>query len=437
MKRNIKEISILFLIFVASLLFAQETKYSFDRGVPEACKDCGPCGSDTNNQKPLCICFEKLVFQDADIQAVYALLADTSGINIVVDPALKNKITLKLENVSWCQFFSLLLDLYDLRSVQKEGYLYILANDKYWTQKFGVIDNIKKEKGLQPKETRIFRIQNVSADKLVEPLKTATSDDAKIVIDAQSNSLIISDLPEKFPAISTMIDSLDILGKQIEITCQIVQIDKSKLDELGIDWQGSKIDGTITASSNMDQVAGAGAAGSMGNFTWGIISGDYSFDMKLSAIISSGGGRILDQPHIITMDNIKAEIFSGKQIPINTQDQAGNILTQLISVGTRLTVTPRITKGDKITLDLNVERSGYAYASGGYELTTRNVTTTLNVKSGDVVVIGGLITNEKNETEYGVPLLKELPLIGRLFKYKSNTVNTTVISLFITPEIID
>jgi len=88
-------------------------------------------------------------------------------------------------------------------------------------------------------------------------------------------------------------------------------------------------------------------------------------------------------------------------------------------------------------LDLNVERSGYAYASGGYELTTRNVTTTLNVKSGDVVVIGGLITNEKNETEYGVPLLKDLPLIGSLFKYKSNTVNTTVISLFITPEIIE
>ena len=186
----------------------------------------------------------------------------------------------------------------------------------------------------------------------------------------------------------------------------------------------------------MDQVAGAGAAGSMGNFTWGIISGEYSLYTKLSAIISSGKGRILDQPHIITMDNIKADIFSGKQIPINTQDQSGNLITQLISVGTRLTVTPRITKGDKITLDLNIERSGYAYAAGGFELTTRTVTTVLNVKSGDIVVIGGLVTNEKNETDYGVPLLKELPLIGRLFKFKSETVNTSVISLFITPEII-
>ncbi len=426
------------ILLAVGALFAQSSdEIKIDRGLPEQCKQCGSCPQENPPENPICTCFDKLVFQDADIKAIFALLADTAGINIVVDPDLKIKVTLKLENVSWCQFYGLLLDLYNLRSVAKEGYYYVLSNDKYWTEKFGVIDNIKKEKKLRDKVTRIFRIENVPADQLVEPLQTAMSEDGKIVVDAASNSLIISDLPENFPAIQAMIDSLDVLGRQIEITCQIVQIDQSTLDELGINWQAQKTDGELSASANMNQVGGAGAAASMGNFTWGIISGDYEFNVKLSAIISEGKGRVLDQPHIITMDNLPAEIFSGKQIPINTQDEAGNIITQMVSIGTKLSVTPRITKGDKITLELNVERSGYAYAAGGFEITTRSAKTTLNVKSGDVVVIGGLVTNERQETDYGVPLLRDLPLIGRLFRFKSHTVNTSVITIFITPTILD
>lgn len=420
------------------IAFAQDTTdIKIDRGIPPQCEECGPCPQETPPENPVCTCFDKLVFQDADIKAVFALLADTANVNIVVDPDLKVKVNLRLENVSWCQFYGLLLDLYNLRSVTKEGYFYVLSNDKYWTQRFGVIDNINKEKQLKKRETRIFRVENVPASQLVEPVQTAMSSNGKIVVDDASNSLIISDLPENFPAIEAMIDSLDVLGRQIEITCQIVQIDKSTLDELGVNWQVQKVDGELTASANMNQVGGAGAAASMGNFTWGIISGDYQFNMRLSAIISEGKGRVLDQPHIITMDNLQAEIFSGKQIPINTQDEAGNIITQMVSIGTRLTVTPRITKDDKITLELNVERSGYAYAAGGFEITTRSAKTTLNVKSGDIVVIGGLVTNEKQETDYGVPLIRDLPLIGRLFRFKSHTINTSVITIFITPTILD
>ncbi|RKZ24558.1 hypothetical protein DRQ29_07735, partial [bacterium] len=111
MKNIFQKIIIIILISFASLISAQETQdaqkneYSFDRGVPQECKDCGPCSNETTTQNPICTCFEKIVFQDADIQAIYALLADTAGINIVADPDLKIKISLKLENVSWCQFF--------------------------------------------------------------------------------------------------------------------------------------------------------------------------------------------------------------------------------------------------------------------------------------------------------------------------------------------
>ncbi len=423
----------LLLVSVVLGQFADTSGFSFDRGVPTECRECGPCPEGTLS---VCICFEKLVFQEADIRSVFALLADTAGVNIVVDPDLNIKVTLKLENVSWCQILSLLLDLYNLRAIKKEGYFYVLSNDKYWTQKFGEIDNINKEKQLRQTETRIYRIQNVSASNLAPSLEPVKSSRGEIVVDAQSNSLIITDLPEQFPIYEAMIESLDVLGRQVKVACQIVQIDQSAIDELGINWSAVQREGKITVSSNMNQVGGAGPGAAMGDFQWSVVAGAYDILTRLSAIISEGRGRILDQPHIITMDNTPAEIFSGTQIPINTVDQAGNLITQFFQIGTRVNVTPRITKDEKISLTLKIERSGYVYGAAGYEITTRSATTTLTVASGDVIVIGGLVTNERQESEYGVPILKDLPLIGGLFKYTSTSIKSTVITIFITPEII-
>ncbi len=420
----------IFMMFIA--VFGQNDNFAFERGVPELCADCGGCQSGTLS---VCICFEKLVFQTADIRAIFALLSDTANVNIVVDPELAIKVSLKLENVSWCQVFSLLLDLYDLRAVRKEGYLYILSESKFWSQKFAEMGNINKVKQLKDTETKLFRIENVAAKDIESAIKSAKSSKGEIVVDNTSNTLIITDITENLDIISAMIESLDVLGRQVNISCQIVQIDKNSLKELGIDWSASQTDNNITVSSTMDQVSGA-SGGSMGNFTWGIISGAYNFSTKLSAIISEGKGKILDQPHIITMDNNKAEIFSGKQIPINTLDASGNIVTTFYQIGTKLTVTPRIAKDDKIVLDIAVERSGYISGTAGYEITTRTATTQLIVKSGDIVTIGGLITNEQQETEYGVPFLKNIPLLGELFKYKKKTVTSTVITIFISPEIL-
>lgn len=423
------------MVFISIPLFAQYVDYSYDRGLPEQCANCGTQpGADTIS---VCVTFEKLVFQNADIRVIYTLLADTARMNIVVDPEINIRATLKLDNVSWCQVFSLLLDLYNLRAVRKEGYLYILAETKYWTEKFGEIENMTKEKQLLDTETWLFRIQNVSADQMKESVEDAISSRGNIVVDAQTNTLIITDLPEQLEIVSSMIDSLDILNNQVKISCQIVQIDQSTLKDLGINWSASEVGGNIEdVSANLNQVSGVGGGGAMGNFTWGIISGSYKFDVRLSAIVSEGKGKILDQPHIITMDNVSAEIFSGKQIPINTVDQAGNLLTTFYSVGTRLRVTPRIAKGDRIVMELVIERSGYIVGATGYEITTRNATTTLQVGSTDIAVIGGMITNEQQETEYGVPLLMDIPLLGELFKYKNKTIKSTVITIFITPEIL-
>jgi type II secretory pathway component GspD/PulD (secretin) len=409
----------------------QAKNLAYERGLPSSCEKCGSCPSESAD----CICFSALVFQEADLKSVFALLSDTSKINILVDPEISIKVTLKLENISWCQVFSLLLDLYNLRALNKNGYIYILQDNKYWSQKFGEIDNVNKEKQLRDTETRVIRINNVTASNMKEAVNTAMSGKGTIVTDMQSNSLIITDLPEQFVKIQAMIDSLDVVSRQIKITCQIIQIDQSSLKELGINWTADETNGNINASANMNQVGGAGGS-ALGNFQWGIISGNYNFNIRLSAIISAGKGKVLDQPNIITIENIQGEIFSGKQIPINITDVAGNIATQLFSIGTRMQVTPRIQKDNKVSLNIFVERSGYIAGTAGYEITTRFARTTLQVGSGDIAVLGGLVSNEQQNSEYGVPLLKDIPVIGELFKFHRKQVVSSVITIFITPEIL-
>ncbi len=376
--------------------------------------------------------FTSIVFKDADIHAVFTFLADTANVNIVVDPELKKKISLKLENVTWAEVFNMIIDLYDLKAVQKTGYIYILSTSKYWKRKFDELENVKKEREQIQTETRVIRIHNVDARNLATPLKTALSERGDIVVDPTSNSLIINDLPSQFPTILAMIDSLDRMRRQIKISCQILQVDKKYLSEFGINWMASKQDATISASISTDRVADP-----IGNFTWGIIrAGEFNFDIKLSAMISQDKSRILDEPHVVTMENIQAEINSSVQRAITMLDQAGNTVYQMITASTKLTVTPQIAGGDSIILNLNVERSAFVPGAAQVEITTRSAKTTVAIESGDILVIGGLSGEERMETQSGVPILKDIPLIGSLFRFKSVEKRPYVIVIFLRPEIV-
>jgi type II secretory pathway component GspD/PulD (secretin) len=378
--------------------------------------------------------FNKVVFQNAPIKNVMTFLADTAGVNIIVDPGMSITISLKLEDITWKDFFELLIDLYNLRAIQKAGYVYILSNDKYWTRKFDELSNIDRERGQLPTETKLIRVKNVTASGINSSIQSSLSPRGNTVVDATSNTLIITDLPEQFPIIIAMIDSLDIMARQVKISCQILQVDKKHLHEFGVSWFASKTDkttGSLDAQISTNQVANK-----IGTFTWGIVKGgEFNFDINLSAYVAQDKTRILDEPHVVTMENQTATINSSIQRVVTRLDDAGNTVQEFKTAATKLTVTPRLASGDSIIMNVNVERSAFM-PGAQVEIITRSAQTNVAVESGDLVVIGGLSGEEKMETENGIPLLKDLPLIGRLFKYKKVEVRPYVIVIFIRPEII-
>jgi type II secretory pathway component GspD/PulD (secretin) len=147
----------------------------------------------------------------------------------------------------------------------------------------------------------------------------------------------------------------------------------------------------------------------------------------------------LSQPSVLINDNEQARILSGKRIPINVLDKAGNLVTQFYDVAVRLTVTPHVNPDGNVMMALNPEvsdLSGEATVAGGIIILTSEVNTTLLAKDGETVVIGGVIRSKDGKVERRVPLLNAVPILGRLFSYTAKTVDKTEILVFVTPHIV-
>jgi type IV pilus assembly protein PilQ len=147
----------------------------------------------------------------------------------------------------------------------------------------------------------------------------------------------------------------------------------------------------------------------------------------------------LSEPSVLISDNETAVILSGKKIPINTVDQAGNIITELYDVAVKLQVMPHINPNNQVLMDLHPEvsdLSGEATVSGGIIILTSEIMTKLLVDDGQTVVIGGVMRSKKDRLERRVPLLHAVPLVGRLFTYTSETLDKTEIMIFVTPRVV-
>jgi type IV pilus secretin PilQ/predicted competence protein len=398
--------------------------------------------------------YESLVFQDANIKAIFQFLAKEAGVNIVVNPNVQFSVNLDLKNISWQGVVDILLETYDLTMVQDEGYTRVMTLADFRQKQKDVLSYEEEKKTLLPMQTRIFVVKYAKATELSTVLAQAKSSRGTIVVDSRSNALVVTDIPEQFPKMEALLTKLDIETKQVTISAKIILVDQSYLREMGVEWQAGKpaspAGGDANAHDARDGVISSGTgygveawsqtdevADKLGHFTWGIMTGEYAFQTALSAIVGRNKGNIIDQPDITTLDNKQAEIFSGEDIPLTQLDESGNVITKMFSIGTTLRITPHITVNDRILIDLYVERNAYTPSTGGYSILKRYATTNIILGPGDYAVIGGISTQDKSLGIKGVPILMDLPLIGRLFKYTTEQTSTKDLVIFVKAKIVE
>jgi type IV pilus assembly protein PilQ len=403
-----------------------------------------------------------LDFTDADLRSVLRTFADISSLNIVIDPKVEGKVNLSLHEVPWDQALDIILRSNGL-GYEVDGTVVRIAPTSVFTAEK---DDRRKQQDAAdsaadlPTITRTLSYAKANAE-LVALLKSAAlSVRGDVQIDTRTNTLIIRDISTKLVAVTQILDTLDRPQPQVEIEARIIQTTRDFARNLGVQWgfngrvatelgnttglafpnTGSLSGGTggATGGSTTAVNLGVSPATSAIALALGSVNGALNLDVALSALESSGHGRILSTPRIATQNNVPAKIIQGVQIPIQTV--ANNTVTvSFKDAALTMQVTPQITASNTVIMQIDIENAApdFSRAVGGIPpIDTQHAITSILVSDGQTSVIGGIYISQEQSTNDRTPGLHKVPLLGWLFRRETLTDQSRELLIFITPRII-
>jgi type IV pilus assembly protein PilQ len=407
-------------------------------------------------------------FRDAEIKDVLRAVGQAANLNMIVSDGVSGKVSLSIKNVDIWNALESILKTKGLTYVRDANMVRILSLAE-------VRDN--------DMETRVFPLGHASSQDVLPIVTGVKSEKARISVDSRMNALVVRDLSLNIDQMARLLKSLDVKMPQVLIEAKIVEVSSNYARELGVQWGGqysgtngkgtTVVTGGASGSSsstsgsssspigsstffpltgdiglsgnayavNLPAAVGSGSGGAIG-ISFGKLGGALSLDLQLSAMQTTGNGKILSSPKVMTMNNKEAKISSGIDIPVRvlTTTTAGtSAQVQIISTSLMLSTTPTIAQDGRITLAIKVEKSEPDFSrqvDNIPTITKRNANSELVVNDGETVVLGGILTKSNGESESAVPLLSKIPIIGWLFKKKSKFENQDELMIFITPTIV-
>jgi type IV pilus secretin PilQ/predicted competence protein len=436
------------------------------------------CGVTGNLGTPI-----SLDFKDGDLQDIFRLFSDISGLNVVVNPGVTGKVTLKLNEVPWGRALELILKTNGLGCVLEENVIRI-ARISDLQREESDRRKLQEEKALAGELVDFTRrVSYAKAEALSGVLKQAGALSARgqINVDQRTNTVIIRDLPAFVDKAKALMADLDTATPQVEIEARIVVTTRNFTRDLGIQWgfgaeatprygnttnrvfpnsivlNGGAVPSQLGVPADNLGPGGLSSAAGIGNadrgyavnlpagaFNTGIgismgnILGSFNLDVALTALERQGRGRLLSTPKVTTQNNQSAEIKQGVQIPIQTV--ANNTVTvQFKDAVLTLKVTPQITDAGTVILNLEVENNSADFANlvnGIPPINTQSAKTIVLVKDGQTAVVGGIYQSSESTTNNQTPFLNKIPILGYLFKSKTVDTRNNELLLFITPRIV-
>lgn len=408
---------------------------------------------------------------DANITDIIRLLAEVSNLNIIASDEVKGTISLRLKNVPWDQAFDIILKSKDLDQIKEGNVVRVAPAAKIRQEKEAVLASRRAQEKLENLETRYIPVSYATPDELIPHVKTMLSDRGAVTSEKRTSTLIIRDIPRSLDAAEDLIKRLDKATPQVLIEARIVEASSTFARDLGIQWGmdyqtggnvstntfgDSSTTGTTTpshtsnaptftsrdgASNYAVNLPASGTAGTLGAL--GFVLGKAGanpliLDLRLTAGESEGKVKIISRPRIATLDNKEAKIEQGESVPFETTSASGTATT-FIDANLSLTVTPHITPDGSVSMKIKASKNSigtFRTASGQPSINKKESTTEVLVKDGETTVIGGIVISDKTDSEKGIPFLKDIPVLGWLFKSKSVADTQTELLIFITPTII-
>jgi type IV pilus assembly protein PilQ len=407
-------------------------------------------------------------FQDADVRDVMHLMAVKSGVNIIYGADVTGPVTVHLDRVPFDQAFQTVLTLKGLVALQVGPRIIRVVSST----------GLSMEQSQATTFTKVFILKYANAGDVKTPLdaiRSAAGRKGVSSVDSKNNALIITDTIQGLKEVEELIPTLDRKPQQVDIEAKVVEVTLDNDTKLGVSWAfahgnggqnfigattaatGSSAGGTgATNGGNTLSVNGpasggtgldfAGALGTLAQSSLTFLHAEqaYMLSAQLTALAIRNKVKILSTPHIVAMNNTDANINVVNQLPYQTVTQSGSgLATQSVSfveAGVKLTVRPTVNADRRITLKVKPEVSnpnpgGPAFAGAPPSINTRNADTTVLLRDGETIAIGGLITEQLTKDVTGIPILMNIPIIGYLFKGKEDRIQRTELIVFLTPKI--
>ncbi len=389
---------------------------------------------------------------DADLKNVLRLLADITGKNMVIEPDVAGRVTIKVEKVPWDQVLDMILAMNDLGKEERGNVIRIARLAKLKQESDQKVARIKAEQELLEAQKDIGAIATAYLTvNYAQPVEIAAkiteikSDKGKISVDERSNLVIYTDYPTRIETARNLLTRLDRATSQVMIEARIVTATQEIATTLGTEWHlkfekfgTTPAPGTRAFEVNrpIDPLVGFTIAS-----LWGQTLA--SIDFKLSALETGDQINLVAAPKVLTINNMKAVITQGTQIPYLVRSDYGSSSTQFKDAVVELQVTPHITPDQKVRLEIQAkqdEPTAKSYQVGDSSvpgIDTRKINTELLVDDGQVIVIGGVLHTREEEASTGTPGLRNIPLFGWLFKSQTTGNRKDELLIFISPQIIE
>ncbi len=424
-----------------------------------------------------------LNFQDLETRAVLQLIADFSGLNIVVSDTVQGSVTLRLQNVPWDQALDIVMTTKGLDMRRNGNVIIVAPAEEIAAREKAALEAVKDLQTLEPLRSEFIQVNYAKAGELADLIKgdggkTLLSDRGSVAIDQRTNTLLISDTASSLANIRRLVTTLDIPVRQVLIESRVVIVNDDYSRELGVRFGTNVVkdrnngQGLVSLTGNgsgSDTIVNSGltnlnSTGSpfpvtlppidqrynvnlpiakpAGSLALAILDADYLVDLELTALQAEGDGRVVSTPRIVATNQREARILQGTEIPYQESSSSGATTVQFKPAVLSLTVTPQITPDDRIIMDLNITKDAVGQvvptATGGSvpAIDKRELATQVVVNDGETVVLGGVYETELRNTVNKVPGLGNIPGLGYLFRSKSKTDNNKELLIFVTPKIL-
>ncbi len=421
-----------------------------------------------------------VTWDNADLREVVAGFAAFSGRTIILSKDVKGTVSAEIKNQPWDIAFNAVLESQGLAANVLEGGI-IQVIDKR---------DLARADSTVPVETRLVRVNYARASALVPSVQSILTKRGAVVADSTSNALVITEIASRINRVEEFVKGLDIRTPQVSIQAKIIFVDRTDVEELGVkydlgsqtqffnrlvqrpdprtakpvDTNGDGVPDAFVPQSNFspDQVIvdlGGNSLSAIANANQEVVNpalnlifstaiGNFDLTTFLQALQRLELDDIQAEPTITTLDNRPAEILVGDRVPIRVIDvsaQGGGTTNvpratvRFEQTGITLRVTPHVTANRQILMEVHAERSNVrpAPVDIGFTFQTQQADNQILVNDGETAVIGGLTVTEVTETKSGIPFLVDLPIVGKLFGFSSQSENRRDLLILITPHIID